>query len=85
MKKVTLSKKGQISLPAALRRRFGLKQGDRLGIEEKGDTIVLRPIPEHPLLNMRGKFQTAGQAKLTALLLQERRQERQTEREREQW
>ncbi len=81
MQKVTLSKKGQISLPAALRRRFGLKQGDRLGIEEKGDTIVLKPLPEHPLLNMKGKFKAEGQTKLTVLLLQER----QKERKREQW
>lgn len=81
MHKVTISKKGQISLPAALRRRFGLKEGDKLGVEQKGDVILLKPLPEHPLLNMRGKFKKEGEEKLTTLLLQER----QRERKREQW
>lgn len=80
MHKVTLSKKGQIILPAVLRKRYGLKQGDRLGIEEKGDAIVLRPLPEHPLLSMKGKFKTEGKEKLTSLLLQERQRERKRER-----
>ncbi len=80
MHKVTISKKGQISLPAVLRRRFGLKEGDKLSVEEKGDTLVLRPLPEHPLLNMRGILKTEGQEKLTTLLLKERQRERKRER-----
>ncbi len=80
MHKVTISKKGQISLPAVLRRRFGLKEGDKISVEEKGDTLVLRPLPEHPLLNMRGKLKTEGQEKLTTLLLKERQRERKRER-----
>jgi AbrB family looped-hinge helix DNA binding protein len=81
MHKVTISRKGQISLPAVIRKRFGLKEGDKLGVEEKGDALLLRPLPEHPLLNMRGKFKKEGQEKLTTLLLEDR----QRERERERW
>ncbi len=76
MIKVTLSKKGQICLPAILRKNLGLKEGDKLSIEEKEGKIILLPLPEHPLLQMRGKCQRKNQEKLTTLLLQERRQDR---------
>ena len=34
MLKVTISQKGQISLPAVLRKRYDLKRGDKLIVEE---------------------------------------------------
>jgi AbrB family looped-hinge helix DNA binding protein len=72
VQKVTISEKGQICLPIALRRRYGLQKGDRLGIEEIDGAIVLHPLPQHPLLALRGKLKGPGEAKLTDLLLQER-------------
>ena len=38
-----LSSKGQLVLPAEVRRRLGLAQGERLAIEVRGDGLVLRP------------------------------------------
>jgi AbrB family looped-hinge helix DNA binding protein len=79
MLKVTISQKGQISLPAILRKRYGLKKGDKLVVEEKDGSIILRPLPEHPLLNLRGKYTGEEKKKLTDLLLEERKHDRERE------
>jgi AbrB family looped-hinge helix DNA binding protein len=36
--------KGQIVIPAALRKRHNIRKGSRLFVEEKGDAIILRPV-----------------------------------------
>jgi AbrB family looped-hinge helix DNA binding protein len=79
VQKVTISEKGQICLPIALRRRYGLQKGDRLGIEEIDGGIILYPLPQHPLLALRGKLKDSGEAKLTDLLLMERAVDRDRE------
>ncbi|MBI4704393.1 MAG: AbrB/MazE/SpoVT family DNA-binding domain-containing protein [Deltaproteobacteria bacterium] len=43
MSVATVSSKGQITLPAGLRRRLGIAPGDRVVIEAAGDAIVVRP------------------------------------------
>ena len=40
----TLSSKGQLVLPARLRRQLRLVRGERLSIEVQGDSVVLRPL-----------------------------------------
>jgi len=42
-KALMLSNRGQITLPAALRKRLGIKAGDFVIIEERGDEILLKP------------------------------------------
>lgn len=79
MQKVTISEKGQICIPVSLRRRYGLKKGDRLALEEVDGAIVLRPLPRHPLLALRGRLKGAGGERLTDLLLKERAAERERE------
>jgi AbrB family looped-hinge helix DNA binding protein len=41
---VKVKEKFQITIPAAIRKKLGLKVGDYLELEESGDTIVLRPV-----------------------------------------
>jgi len=79
MRKVTISEKGQISIPVFLRKRYGLKKGDKLAIEEIDGSIVLRPLPRNPLLSIRGKYMSEDE-KLTDTLLKERRTERKQEK-----
>ncbi|SMB93197.1 transcriptional regulator, AbrB family [Thermanaeromonas toyohensis ToBE] len=79
MYKVTISEKGQISIPVALRRRYGLKKGDKLVLEEIEGAIVIRPLPRHPLLALRGKLKGGEGEKLTDLLLKERAADRERE------
>jgi AbrB family looped-hinge helix DNA binding protein len=40
----TLSSKGQLVLPAAYRRRIGLRAGSRIRIIEDGERLILEPI-----------------------------------------
>jgi AbrB family looped-hinge helix DNA binding protein len=39
-----LSSKDQLVLPAEVRRRLRLVKGERLSIEVRGDSVVLRPV-----------------------------------------
>jgi AbrB family looped-hinge helix DNA binding protein len=43
---VKLSSKGQLVLPLAIRKRFGIGKGERLMIVEEGGTIVVRPLKQ---------------------------------------
>lgn len=40
-----ISKGGQISIPAQVRRRWGAKQ---VLLEDQGDALVIRPLPDDP-------------------------------------
>ena len=84
---VTISSKGQIVIPAAIRQELGIEQGTRVAIRlESGRVILdfenlqakLRRIKE-----MRGC--TAGGPSGTDLLLEDRRKERERERQKEGW
>lgn len=46
-----ISKGGQISIPAAVRKRWGTR---RLQLEDRGEELVLRPAPEDPIAAARG-------------------------------
>lgn len=40
----SISIKGQVTLPARLRKKIGLKPGDRVSIESSEDAIVIRRV-----------------------------------------
>ena len=40
---LVVSSRGQITLPATLRKRLGIKGGDVMILEDRGDEIVLKP------------------------------------------
>jgi len=44
MEVVTLSSKGQIVIPAKVRKKFSLKEGDSLVVNEEKDGIRLQPL-----------------------------------------
>ncbi len=44
MSTVTMSSKGQVVIPAAVRQALGLKEGAKLEITTEGDEAVLRPL-----------------------------------------
>lgn len=46
----TLSSKGQITVPLEIRRRLGLKEGDRVEFVVEGERTIIRPAqpPEDP-------------------------------------
>jgi len=44
-----LSSKSQIVIPAAIRRRLGLRPGDLLEVDQQDDHVVLRKVQESAL------------------------------------
>jgi len=51
MPRLKLSKGGQISVPAAIRHRWG---SSAIALEDHGDHVVLRPAPDDPIAAARG-------------------------------
>ena len=68
--------KGQILIPVALRRKFGIKAGTKIHIFEENGRIVLQPITREQIGRVRGMFKGAGALKL---LMAERKREREME------
>ncbi len=53
MKTARITTGGQLSIPAAIRRRWGTS---RVAIEDHGDSLVVRPLPEDVLAALRGSL-----------------------------
>lgn len=52
-KRLVISSGGQISVPAAVRKRWGTRT---VLAEDRGDELVLRPAPDDPIAAVRGIF-----------------------------
>ena len=68
--------KGQIVIPAALRRKYGIKKGTKLIVSDTGDGIVLKPVTEQYLKNLQGSLKGKGGLKV---LVEGRRSDRERE------
>ncbi len=71
----TATVKGQIVIPSALRRKYEIKEGTRIQIEddEKNGVIVLKPITRAYIHRQRGMFRGKG---LLKALMEEKKRER---------
>ena len=52
--------KGQIVIPADLRKKFGIVKGPRVNIYEQDNKIIVEPIREDPIQEGRGMLKTKG-------------------------
>ncbi len=69
----TVTKRGQTVIPAAIRKRYGIVEGDSIAWLDDGTTIRVVPVPADPIRGLRG----AGRGEdLTRKLLEERRKDR---------
>ncbi len=68
--------KGQIVIPAALRRKYGIKKGTKIIVTDTGDGIVLKPVTEQYLKNLQGSLKGKGGLKA---LVEERRKDKELE------
>ena len=66
----TVSSKGQLVIPAEMRKKYRLKAGTRVALEDHGGEIRVKPNPYDALLALRGKF---AQYPLEKDLVEERR------------
>jgi AbrB family looped-hinge helix DNA binding protein len=57
MKTVTITTGGQVSIPAEVRHRWGTR---RVIVEDRGDALVLRPLPADPIGAAIGSFAGPG-------------------------
>ena len=58
----TATTKGQIVIPAEIRRKLGIKEGTRIRVEldEKAGQIILKPITRESISKLRGKYRGSG-------------------------
>jgi bifunctional DNA-binding transcriptional regulator/antitoxin component of YhaV-PrlF toxin-antitoxin module len=73
-----ISKGGQVTVPAEVRKRWGTT---RVVVEDLGDALVLRPIPADPIKAARGSLAGPGPT-ADEMRAQARREEEQIERKR---
>ena len=52
--------KGQIVIPVALRRKYGIKNGTKIIVTDIGDSINLKPVTEQYLRNLQGSLKGKG-------------------------
>ena len=66
----SVTKKGQTNIPAEIRKRHRIKEGDRLVWLDDGEAIRVVPLPADPLRALRGAGR--GEDLLNRLLLNRR-------------
>ncbi len=76
---VTVSERGQMVLPAAIRKSYGIKAHSKVEVLDKGGEIVIIPIPKGGIEAARGILKGKGLS--TAEFLRMRREERKREKE----
>lgn len=54
---VRVTSNGSISLPASIRRRWGV---GRVAVIDRGDLAVVRAVPDDPVAHFRGRFAGPG-------------------------
>lgn len=79
MKSINISRGGQVSVPATVRKRWGTS---RLTLEDRGDELVLRPAPDDPIAALRGAFVKPGAPSSDELRRQSRAEDAEREHQR---
>jgi AbrB family looped-hinge helix DNA binding protein len=75
-----VSSKGQLVIPARIRRRFGIKPGTRVNFVEEDGRIIFQPVTRAYIHSFCGMFkQKPGQKSIVQEHLEERRAERDKE------
>lgn len=75
MSVVTVSQKGWVVIPAALRDKYHWRSGDRVRVVDYGGVVSLVPVSRHPEEEGLGMLRTRGRS-LTRALARSRRDER---------
>ncbi len=81
MQKIRMSNKGLVVIPAKIRRKLNLKQGDTLFIEEKEGTIKLKP--KVKLRSLCGTWPELDIETITKEIIEDRERDEEIEIERE--
>lgn len=71
-----ISRNGQVSLPAAVRHRWG---AERVIVIDEGDRVIVRPVPENVLADLQGRYRDDDAPSSTDVRRAERLAERRQE------
>lgn len=72
-----MTSKGQVVIPARLRRKYGLKEGTRLNFVEEEGRFVVQPVTKEYISSFRGIFKSKpGEKSAVQGLLEDRAAER---------
>ncbi len=69
----TVASKGQLVIPARLRRRLGIRKGTRVSFVEDNGRLILQPVTAEFIRSLRGSLKDGPSA--LKFLMQERRRE----------
>ena len=72
---VTVSSKGQLVIPASVRRRYHIEPGTRVEVLDTGQEIVLVPVPKSAFRASRGMLKGYSVKEFLRWRHQERQQE----------
>lgn len=75
-----VTSKGQMVVPAGIRRRYGIKPGTRINFVEENGRIIFQPVTREYIRSFRGIFKLKPGEKPAT---RELREEREAERKRE--
>jgi AbrB family looped-hinge helix DNA binding protein len=77
----TVSSKGQMVIPAAIRESMGIEPGTRVTVRQEGNRLILEPQTLAAKLRIIDELcgLTAGGPSMTDMLLEDRRREREME------
>ncbi len=70
----TVTSKGQLVIPARLRRKYSIRKGTKVAFVEEGNRLLLQPITSDFIEGLRGSLPKESRA--MEILLEERRGER---------
>ena len=67
--------KGQVIIPAKLRKKYGITKGTRVSVSEGREegVILLRPLPDDPIKASKGMLK--GETSVLRALLKDRKEE----------
>jgi len=70
---ITVTQKGQVVIPAKIRKKLHIKKGTKLNVDEDGAQIFMRPANAEYIGSLRGILKS--KENLSEILLQERRKD----------
>jgi AbrB family looped-hinge helix DNA binding protein len=70
----TVSSKGQLIIPARLRKKYSIRKGTKVAFVEDGHRLILQPITNDFIQRIRGSLK--GGPSLMAILRKERKRDR---------
>ncbi len=70
---VNTTVKGQIVIPAVIRKKFGIRKGTPVNVYEHNNKIIVEPVQDDPVREGRGMLKTKG--RVLKRLISDRREE----------